>query len=352
MASVVTAVVAAVLYVGLVVVIIVLYYVDKTRLLPWGDQIEPSSTNATAETSQSINVSNVTKINNDTEQDNHDQTQLDLTFHIFGLAVADAAMLTLLTASLIVAILSLALLLHLFAFHLFIHRVGITTYEYIRAQRLEAERRVREEPQRGEAVGAADGKCCGDGKRVRPDEPALQKRRCCPCPCRGKNDVRLVNNGDRKRKRRGKKKGGDGQAEDEEARDEVFTITIERKADRESTAAMGESVNISLATSSAATATTSLLQSSGAESQQTENGQAETALRPSAVPKLPDIRLTRPTLERKVSSEPVEVGEKGHPEVNRRKRKRKNTPRPSSEQAGWLPGAARTPSVSPSNDQQ
>ena len=82
----------------------------------------------------------------------------------------------------------MALLLHLCLFHVYINYVGVTTYEYVRAQRAETERRARE----GAEVEAAARKAAADRAAVNGtaaaaadlvDVKASQCSCCMPSQC-------------------------------------------------------------------------------------------------------------------------------------------------------------------------
>ena len=94
--------------------------------------------------------------------------------------------------------LALALLLHLCLFHVYINYVGVTTYEYVRAQRAETERRARE----GAEVEAAARKAAANRAAMNGaaaaasdlvDVKASRCSCCLPSQCCSGDQVRPMN---------------------------------------------------------------------------------------------------------------------------------------------------------------
>ena len=127
--SVVTSIVMALLYACMASAIIGMYYFDREKLNPWAMEY----TNSTL---ASYNSTETT----------------ELSFEVLGCSVHDTLMLTTLTVTALLALVCLGLLMHLCFFHCFINWVGITTYEYVRAQRLEQEKCAREKQERLDAL--------------------------------------------------------------------------------------------------------------------------------------------------------------------------------------------------------
>ena len=78
--------------------------------------------------------------------------------------------------------LALALLLHLCLFHVYINYVGVTTYEYVRAQRAETERRAREGAEvEAAARKAAANRAAMNGAAAASDLVDVKASRCSCC---------------------------------------------------------------------------------------------------------------------------------------------------------------------------
>ena len=94
---------------------------------------------------------------------------------------------------------SLALLLHLCLFHVYINYVGVTTYEYVRAQRAETERRAREGAEEEAAArkaaanrnAAVNGAAAAAAAADLIDVKAAPRCSCCmPSQCCNGDQVR------------------------------------------------------------------------------------------------------------------------------------------------------------------
>ena len=79
--------------------------------------------------------------------------------------------------------LALALLLHLCLFHVYINYVGVTTYEYVRAQRAETERRAREgaEVEAAARKAAANRAAMNGAAAAASDLVDVKASRCSCC---------------------------------------------------------------------------------------------------------------------------------------------------------------------------
>ena len=84
----------------------------------------------------------------------------------------------------------MALLLHLCLFHLYINYVGVTTYEYVRAQRAETERRAREGAEEKAAAKKAAGTNGAAAAADLIDVKASRLAGCCCLQCCGGDKVR------------------------------------------------------------------------------------------------------------------------------------------------------------------
>ncbi len=118
----------ALFYLVKAVAIIVLFSTSRDVLQPWAGYTEKKEDSS-----------------NDNSVDNSKNETASISFEIASLPIANSAYLSILGVSIFLATMSLLLLLHLCIFHLFINYVGITTYEYVRAQRLEQEKRARKQ---------------------------------------------------------------------------------------------------------------------------------------------------------------------------------------------------------------
>ena len=145
-ASVTTAIAMAVAFVGLSVTIAAIYCAGATGLLsPW-EQEEDAFRNADWLIPRSVRNDNATGENiaaaNRTARP---PLVEEPSFKMFAQPVPDAAFMAALCVAASVALVSIGLLIHLCLFHIYINYVGVTTYEYVRAQRAESERLAREE---------------------------------------------------------------------------------------------------------------------------------------------------------------------------------------------------------------
>ncbi len=163
-ASVVTAVLIAALYFASALAVFILFYVQRESLRPWAaetgapgngmmDMTNNSSTSENEAVTRFFQQSNGDFLLSGNESFYSTMTTTpqpapaqsdDSSFQVLTLSVPNSIMLTMLCLSSLLALVAAALLVHLCFFHLFINHVGITTYEYVRAQRLEQERRARE----------------------------------------------------------------------------------------------------------------------------------------------------------------------------------------------------------------
>ena len=69
---------------------------------------------------------------------------ITVTFEMFDSPIPGSIFFPLLASSCLLALVAVGLLLHLCFFHIYINYIGITTYEYVRAQRAEQEKLARE----------------------------------------------------------------------------------------------------------------------------------------------------------------------------------------------------------------
>lgn len=137
--SVASAIFLSLLFIGKSAALVALFYANKDALRPW------------ASSEEDFNASNTSSLSS-----NVTSSPVEETFEVFSLPVGNGVMLTLLGVSGAIALISVLLLMHLCLFHLFINCVGITTYEYVRAQRLELEQKAREDNRAAEDNNVED----------------------------------------------------------------------------------------------------------------------------------------------------------------------------------------------------
>ncbi len=246
--SVVTAILIAALYIGAASTVMALYYAQRKELRPWaadqqGEEAPDRSANQTA--TKNSELSTTSQQNSTGSQNGSADATINNTlphsspaaseaasFSLLSLSVPDSVMLTLLGVSGVLALVAMALLIHLCLFHLYINHVGITTYEYVRAQRLEQERRARES---GGITSRASSQESGDGaQEEEEDKEKCILTSCCSCRSKQETQVNVLkdSNGSRVSKYRpgaaGAHRRSLGEQEEEEEEEELQQRTAGR----------------------------------------------------------------------------------------------------------------------------
>jgi hypothetical protein len=123
-----SAVLVSLLFLAQAVAIFASFATDRTLLAPWHGN-------------QSLSVAP----NNTIANVSHEPSEVGPTFCMFGATVSNESFLALVGVALVLALVAACLLVHLCLFHAYINWKGITTYEYVRAQREATEQaRARE----------------------------------------------------------------------------------------------------------------------------------------------------------------------------------------------------------------
>lgn len=126
-ASVSSAILMSLSYLVMGIVIAVLFFTADMKekfLNPWSSKLE--NNNNTGTTTDNMTLEH------------------ELSFEMFSSPIPSPIFFALLVSSCLLAMVAVGLLLHLAFFHIYINCVGITTYEYVRAQRTEQEILARE----------------------------------------------------------------------------------------------------------------------------------------------------------------------------------------------------------------
>eukprot|EP00094_Tigriopus_californicus_P010234 TCALIF_09873-PA protein Name:"Similar to Zdhhc11 Probable palmitoyltransferase ZDHHC11 (Mus musculus)" AED:0.13 eAED:0.13 QI:0/0/0/0.33/1/1/3/0/436 len=157
-ASVLTAIFMSVAYVGMTITVLVLYFWPRLDLLhPWEHlHLDPKLNNSSSDA----------------------QTATDIQFEMFTIPMPNDFFLAVTTGSVLLALFAFILLVHLCVFHMYINWSGITTYEYVREQRLQSDEQLRNESQSNEGKDTSIvmanrprrpiWKCCQRATQVRP----------------------------------------------------------------------------------------------------------------------------------------------------------------------------------------
>lgn len=156
--SVLTAIAMSLAYVGMTLTIIVLYFWPRLDLLhPWEYlRMDPQLRNSSSDA----------------------RTATDIQFEMFTIPMPNDFFLAIITTASLLALFAFILLVHLCVFHVYINWSGITTYEYVREQRLQSDQQLGNEslPNEGKDIPISSRanqprsswKCCQRSTQVRP----------------------------------------------------------------------------------------------------------------------------------------------------------------------------------------